>query len=247
MTQALRILVVDDDVDNAASLTELLEMEGHSVSTVHSGEDAIRAAIRQDFDISFMDVILPGMNGVESFMQIHRVRPQARVYMMTGYSVEQLLTQALNGGALGVLEKPFDPEAILQLTTSVGRSGLVLAPPMGKTMGKTDDVNMGRFIHDTLKDHGMRCRHVTEASSMPPRLADDEVLLLDLPTPLIEGVEIFKQAQASGHRAQTVILPHPRQPQHVSSSPLNDVTITGILNKPFDPLQLINKLPQLAA
>jgi two-component system, NtrC family, response regulator HydG len=243
MSQALRILVVDDDVDNAASLTELLEMEGHNVSTVYSGEDAISAAIRQDFDISFMDVILPGMNGVESFMQIHRVRPQARVYMMTGYSVEQLLTQALNGGALGVLEKPFDPEAILQLTTQVGRSGLVLAPPVGKI----EDVNMGRFIHDTLEGHGMRCRHVTEASSMPSLLADDEVLLLDLPTPLIEGVEMFKQAQASGHRAQTVILPHPRQPQPVSLSPLSDVTITGILTKPFDPLQLINKLLQLAA
>jgi two-component system, NtrC family, response regulator HydG len=243
MTQALRILVVDDDIDNAASLTELLEMEGHSVSTVYSGEDAISAAIQQDFDISFMDVILPGMNGVESFMQIHRFRPKARIYMMTGYSVEQLLTQALNGGALGVLEKPFDPEAILKLTNSVGRSGLVLAPPMGKT----NDVNMGRFIHDTLKDHGMRCRHVTDVSLMPPRLADDEVLLLDLPTPLIEGVEIFKQAQASGHRAQTVILPHPRRPQVSTASPLDDVTVTGILNKPFDPLHLINKLSQLAA
>jgi two-component system, NtrC family, response regulator HydG len=243
MTQALRILVVDDDVDNAASLTELLEMEGHSVHTVYSGEDAINAAIQQDFDISFMDVILPGMNGVESFMQIHRFRPQARIYMMTGYSVEQLLTQALNGGALGVLEKPFDPEAILKLTTSVGRSGLVLAPPVGKT----DGLNMGRFIHATLKDHGMRCRHVTDVSSMPTRLVDDEVLLLDLPTPLIEGMGMFKQAQASGHRAQTVILPQPRQPQPASHAPLRDVTITGILNKPFDPLQLINKLQQLAA
>ena len=243
MTQSLRILVVDDDVDNALSLGELLEMEGHSVRIVHSGEDAIRAAILEDFNLSFMDVILPGLNGVESFMQIHRVRPQARVYMMTGYSVEQLLTQALDGGALGVLEKPFDPEAILKLTTSVGRSGLVLAPPLGKT----DDLNMGHFIHDTLKDHGMRCRHVTQASSMPARLVSDEVLLLDLPTPLIESMQMFKQAQALGHRAQTVILPHPRQPQDMSQSPLNDVTVTGILNKPFDPLQLINKLSQLAA
>ena len=131
----------------------------------------------------------------------------------------------------------------MKLTTSVGRSGLVLAPPVGKT----DDLNMGRFIHDTLRDHGMRCRHVTQASSMPQRLVNDEVLLLDLPTPLIESMQMFKQAQASGHRAQTVILPHPRQPQAASPSPLNDITVTGILNKPFDPLQLINKLSQLAA
>ncbi len=243
MTQSLRILVVDDDVDNALSLGELLEMEGHSVRIVHSGEDAIRAAILEDFNLSFMDVILPGLNGVESFMQIHRVRPQARVYMMTGYSVEQLLTQALDGGALGVLEKPFDPEEILQITTSVGPSGLVLAPPVGKI----HENNVGLFIHDTLNTHGMRCRHVTQPSAMPDQLAKDEVLLLDLPAPLIEGMELFKFAQAAGHRAQTVLVPHSRNPDVHSSTPLNDVAITGILNKPFDPLELINKLPLLAA
>jgi two-component system, NtrC family, response regulator HydG len=243
MTKSLRILVVDDDVDNASSLGELLEMEGHSVRIVHSGEDAIRAAILEDFNLSFMDVILPGLNGVESFMQIHRVRPQARVYMMTGYSVQQLLTQALDGGALGVLEKPFDPEEILQITTSVGPSGLVLAPPAAKI----DEGDIGLFIHRTLSGNGMRCRHITQPAEMPEDLAKDEVLLLDLPAPLIEGMELFKFAQAAGHRAQTVLVPHCRNPNIHSFTPLNDVAITGILNKPFDPLELINKLPLLAA
>ncbi len=243
MTNALRILVVDDDVDNAESLGELLEMEGHSVRVVHSGEDAIREATREDFNISFMDVVLPGLNGVESFIAIRQVRPQARVYMMTGYSVEELLVQALNGGALGVLEKPFDPDAILQLTNRVGPSGLVLAPPFAGPMNG----DVGPFIRDTLKQHGMRCRHVTRSNALPQHLASGEVLLLDFPAPMLEGVQIFKQAQAAGHRAQTVLVPHPRSPQPGVRSPLADVAITGILNKPFDPLELINKLTQLAA
>lgn len=243
MTEALRVLVVDDDVDNALSLGELLEMEGHSVRVVHSGEEAIQAAVCENFNISFMDVVLPGMNGVESFIAIRRVRPEARVYMMTGYSVEQLLTQALNGGALGVLEKPFDPDAILRLTRDVGPSGLVLAPPSPSLAFS----NVGLFIRDTLKQSGLRCRHVTHANVLPQQLAADEVLLLDVPAPMLEGVEILKQAQAAGHRAQTVLVPHSRSAQSQASVPLADVAVTGVLNKPFDPLDLINKLTQLAA
>jgi two-component system, NtrC family, response regulator HydG len=245
MSRSFRILVVDDDVDNALSLAELLEMEGHSVRVVHSGEEAIRAAVMEDFNLSFMDVVLPGLNGVESFIAIRRVRPQARVYMMTAYSVEQLLTQALDGGALGVLEKPFDPDALLKLTNEVGPSGLVLAPPSHNHA--RSHVNVGHFIRETLQQSGMRCRHVTDPVSLPNRLSSNEVLLLDVPAPMLEGVEILKQAQAAGHRAQTVLVPHPRAPQALTQMPLNDVAVTGILNKPFDPLTLINKLTQLAA
>jgi two-component system, NtrC family, response regulator HydG len=243
MTAPLKILVVDDDVDNACSLGELLELEGHDVKIVHNGEDAIRAAQQEDFNMSFMDVVLPGMNGVESFIQIRKVRPGARVYMMTGYSVEQLLTQALNGGALGVLEKPFDPESILKLTTSVGPSGLVVASPPKFP----DQINIGRFINTTLSENGLRCRHVTRLEDMRNRVQQDEILLLDMPTPLIEGMELYKFAQDHGHRAQTVLVPHSRTPMTASDAPLRDVTLTGILNKPFDPLELINKLTHLAA
>ncbi len=243
MTESLKILVVDDDVDNACSLGELLEMEGHDVKIVHTGEDAIRAAQQQEFNISFMDVVLPGMNGVESFIQIRRVRPTARVYMMTGYSVEQLLTQALNGGALGVLEKPFDPEAIIKLTTSVGLSGLVVASPQRFASGE----NIGHFINSTLSEYGMRCRHILRPDDLNVQVSHDEILLLDLPAPLIEGMELYKRARDSGHRAQTVLVPHSRTPSLATDSPLTDITLTGILNKPFDPMELINKLSHLAA
>lgn len=242
MNTRLSILVVDDDVDNAVSLGELLELEGHDVQVVHSGEEAIRASTRQSFNLSFMDVILPGMNGVESFLEIRRARPDARVYMMTGYSVEQLLTQALHGGALGVLEKPFDPEAILQLTSEVGPAGLVLAQPAASPTG-----DVGKFIRNTLVDHGVRCRHVTHEATLTSDMRADEVLLLDLPTPLIEGMQTLQRVQAAGHRAATVIVPHARDAHHSTATPFMDVAVTGILNKPFDPLELINRLPQLAA
>ena len=101
MTRAYNILVVDDDRDNANSMGELFEMEGHRAHVVYGGAEAIEAYHRWNFDVSFLDVMMPGMNGVESFLAIRKLRPNANVFMMSGYSVEELLKQAVDHGALG--------------------------------------------------------------------------------------------------------------------------------------------------
>ena len=108
MAEALKILVVDDDTDAADSLAELFEMEGHDVEAVYSGDNAIAACQHKGFDVAFMDIMMPGRNGVESFMEIKKVRPDAKVYMMTGFSVNELVEQAVDNGALGVFSKPVD-------------------------------------------------------------------------------------------------------------------------------------------
>ena len=113
MTRSLRILVVDDDADNANSLGELFEMEGHRPLVVYDGEGAIAAYLKEDFDIAFMDVMMPGKNGVDSFLEIRQQRPDAKVYFMTGYSADDLLKKAMEGGALGFFGKPMDLPLVL--------------------------------------------------------------------------------------------------------------------------------------
>jgi two-component system, NtrC family, response regulator HydG len=113
-----RIFIIDDDRDHAESLAEVLEMRGHEVALAHSGEEAVELFKDADFDLVLLDVKLPGMNGVETFVEFRRLRPDARVMMMTGYSVEQLVAQAVEQGALGVLHKPFSPQALLEFVES---------------------------------------------------------------------------------------------------------------------------------
>jgi two-component system, NtrC family, response regulator HydG len=239
MSKQLSILVVDDDVDNAMSLGELFELEGHSVSIVHNGRDAVDRYIAQNFDIAFMDVMMPGMNGVESFLEIRRLKPQARVFMMTGYSVEELLHQAVRHGAMGVLEKPFEPSEILRLTDSVGPNGLVVATPEAVT------VNAAESIAAAITSSGRGCKLVRHQSQLAGDFKNDEVVVLDTNDALIDSVSSFKNILARGHSAPTFIMP--KQVPQVQLPSFQDVTITGILNKPFDPLELLNRLPQLAA
>ena len=109
----LNILVVDDDRDGADGLSEAPDFYGHEVTTVYSGEDAVEAFRRADFDVTFMDVMMLGLNGLESFLEIKKFKPDAKVYMMTGYSARELLDKAIKHGAAGVFHKPFDVEDAL--------------------------------------------------------------------------------------------------------------------------------------
>ena len=240
MTRSLNILVVDDDADNASSLGELFALEGHSVRVVHNGCDAIEAYVNTAYDVAFMDVMMLGMNGVESFLQIRKLRPGARVCMMTGYSVEELLQQALLGGALGVLEKPFDAGEVLRLSASVG-AGIVIADPV-HCQG-----HAGQSIQRAFADKGIHSRLVSRREDIPANIAADEILVLDAPMQVIDGVSTYQAAYSAGHRAATFIVPRKPAAGTGTDPPFRDVFVTGILNKPFDPLLLLARLPDLAA
>lgn len=238
MTQPLRILVVDDDVDNAMSLSELFQLEGHIVHTVFSGQAAIDACLNSQYDLAFIDVMMPGKNGVESFLEIRRLRPQARVYMMTGYSVEELLQQAVREGAMGYLEKPFEPHEVLRITESVGRGGLVVAVPPARQQG------VGDAIEGALRDSGLSCQRLRDAGGLATPVPAQDVVIIDASLPLIDAVSSYEEMRKAGHESPTIIVPPAAA---APDNALGDVGVTGILNKPFDPLTLLNRLPHLAA
>lgn len=106
-TEMTRVLVVEDDRDFAESLVIALGTRNCQVEVAHTGEDAIRLFHERVYDIAFMDIKLPGKNGVQSLTEILDFTPQAKVVMMTGFSEASLLDQARQAGAMDVLRKPF--------------------------------------------------------------------------------------------------------------------------------------------
>lgn len=115
MTRALNILVLDDDTENADALAELFAMDDHRVIVAYDGQQAIEAFNRNTVDIGFFDVMMPGKNGVDSFIEIKQSYPDARVYFMTGYSADDLLEKAMAHGARGVFGKPVDLPKIFEV------------------------------------------------------------------------------------------------------------------------------------
>jgi two-component system, NtrC family, response regulator HydG len=242
MLTALRILVVDDDRDNADSLAELFTMEGHNVEVAYSGEEAIEAYQHRDFDLAFMDVMMPGRNGVESFLEIRRLKPNAKVYMMTGYSVEQLLQQAVENGALGILSKPVDMLKVM--------AALETARPNGIVLVAEDDPDFGPQLQQVIEMSGWRCELVTNGKEALDRFdagAKIDALILDLDMPLIDGIEVYTTLRKRCIEVPTVMITAYRDQFQDALEALTDVEVTGILNKPFDPTVLLDRLDRLAA
>jgi DNA-binding NtrC family response regulator len=83
MTDSRKLLIVDDDYDMAESIADLVEIRGYEADLASSGAEAIAKFQERDYDVAFMDVRMPGMNGVECLLEILKLKPDAKVVMMT--------------------------------------------------------------------------------------------------------------------------------------------------------------------
>lgn len=104
---ATRVLIVEDDADFSESLQIALGARNCAVDIARTGEEAIGKFRSGCYDIAFMDIKLPGRNGVECLAEIIDFCPQAQVVMMTGFSESALLDRARQAGAVAILRKPF--------------------------------------------------------------------------------------------------------------------------------------------
>ena len=122
------ILVVDDEATIRRLFTETLGREDYQVIVMSSGEDAVRSIPFPDLDLIFLDLRMPGMDGVEVFRRIRAIDAQVPVVIMTGYPDSDLMAQALEIGPVAAMLKPFGPGEIQDAVASFcyrerGRAG----------------------------------------------------------------------------------------------------------------------------
>lgn len=115
----LRILVVDDDPGVRNLLHDFLVRFGHSVTICSSGGDAIAAASMRPFDLMFVDVVMPGMNGSQVIRELHRVQSDAVLVMITGHMDSTLVDDGLQGGAFLCLAKPVELAQLTEFVRSI--------------------------------------------------------------------------------------------------------------------------------
>jgi two-component system, sensor histidine kinase and response regulator len=108
----IRVLIVDDEEYIRLSLSELLSYIGFEVATAANGEDALKKLTENRFDMAFMDIKIPGMNGVELLGRVRKAYPDVSVIMMTGYATVENAVEAVKLGAYDFLRKPYDIEEI---------------------------------------------------------------------------------------------------------------------------------------
>lgn len=126
MGEKTRVLIVDDDISFASGLLDILNEMGYDAITVNSGEEALEKVKEVSFDVILMDIKMPVMNGVETYKRIKKISPQTVVIMMTAYSVEDLIKDALKEGAYGVVYKPLDIEKVIKMIEIAKKDGALV-------------------------------------------------------------------------------------------------------------------------
>ncbi len=117
MDKKASILIVDDDHGMTETLSDIFSELGHEVIVAGDGFEALELVRERDFDVAFIDIKLDGMNGVETFRRIKRIRAGLKVVMMTAYAHSQLIEEARREGASDVLYKPLDIDEMMPLIT----------------------------------------------------------------------------------------------------------------------------------
>jgi len=111
------ILLAEDDGDVRKLMVAMLEQFGYSIIEAVDGEDAVRKFNEHEaeIDLLILDVIMPKMNGKESFEQIRKVKPDVKVIFSSGYTADIILSKGILESGAGFLQKPVHPQALLSV------------------------------------------------------------------------------------------------------------------------------------
>ncbi len=107
-----KVLLVDDEKELLEAMAERLRLRGMEVTTTTSPWDALEIMTRETFDAVVMDLMMPELNGLEALKEIKKLRPEIQVVLLSGYATQTMAHEALDRGAVDMLEKPPDIEAL---------------------------------------------------------------------------------------------------------------------------------------
>ena len=102
----MEILIVDDEPQVAEVLARSLSRQGHRATVVHSGREALARLDTQTPDAMFLDVSMPGMNGLDVMAEVKRRKPSLAVVVITGHATADEVERVKQLGAVDVIQKP---------------------------------------------------------------------------------------------------------------------------------------------
>ncbi|MEW6096769.1 MAG: response regulator [bacterium] len=233
-----KILIVDDEKDLANVLGTILELEGYQVTTVLDGYKAIEHIKTTSYDLVLMDIRLPGINGVETFIKIKEIDPEVKVIMMTAFSVEDLIEKAIKQGAYACIHKPFEPEKVIALIEEAitqNQKVILIANGDGKTREELKEVL-------TSKGYGICTAKNTEEAITILKDECCHCILLNLNLPGVNGLNILKEAKKLCEGVVVIVMTDYELPEMIKEA--KRPSAYACIKKPIDFDELVKLLKE---
>lgn len=134
------ILVVDDEPVARQSLTEILRLEGYSVTSVPNGQSAVEHVRTHPVELVIVDLRMPGMDGLEVVQVVNQVSPETEVILLTAFATTESAIQALRLRVHDYLQKPAPPSQVVNsVKKGLARREARLKARAGSATGDLDD------------------------------------------------------------------------------------------------------------
>ncbi|MFA6383732.1 MAG: response regulator [Candidatus Omnitrophota bacterium] len=235
----IKVLVVDDEKGIRDFFKKYLSLLGLEASDAENGYKAVELVQSLKFDLYFIDVRMPGMNGLETFRAIRQIHPDAIGVMMTGYAVEDILDQVKKDGAYNVLHKPFDISEIKSAVDAVMSMKVDKndSAPM-RVLVVDDDPMILELFGDFLKKKNIAfdlAQNKVETVALLKEKSFD-LVFLDLLFKECNGVDIYKEIKAVKPETCIVLITaYPNLAREIEGK----VEVVGCLFKPFDMADIV--------
>lgn len=242
MERKASILIVDDNISLCKTMSFILGRKGYTAATAKDGLEAIEKVKEKAFDIIFIDIKMPLMDGVETHRRIKEIRPEAVAVMMTGYAVEDLVEQALQEGAYGVIYKPLDMEKVVALieTARQGKQGMLI-------MVVDEDPETCVILKNILTGRGYKVgiTHTGEDAIAMAQEKTYDIIFIDMKLPTISGLETYLAIRGINPEVVTIMMTAYRQETaDLVEQTLNDNACTCIY-KPLDMAEVLQLVGQV--
>lgn len=205
MTKKVSILIVDDDLGMTETLSDILDDMDYDVAVAGDGYRAIEMIGAMAYDIVLMDIKMPGINGVETFKEVKRISPSTKVIMMTAYSVEDLIKEALEGGAYGIIYKPLDIDKVMDFIEKAEKGALILVVD--------DDPATCETLKDVMEEKSYNVG-VAYSGKEAVRFAKENdvgIVFIDAKMPVLNGLETYLAIKEVNPRVTAVMMTGYRQ------------------------------------
>ena len=136
MMSVIRVMIVDDHAIVRKGIRALLTESGdfEIVAEAADGQEAVLRAAETQPDVILMDLLMPGLDGIEATRQITAHQPKSRILVLTSFAADNKLFPAIKAGALGYLLKDSSPEELVRAIRQVHRGEPALHPTIARKL-----------------------------------------------------------------------------------------------------------------
>lgn len=230
-----RILIVDDDPDIRANMSDILSNIGFRTTAAANGIEALALLEQDPYDIALLDLKMDGMDGLELYRTIHTKYPNIEAFLISAYTGNGVDEEAMRSGILRVFRKPVDVGELIGTIDEALRRLLVLVVD--------DDQAMAGDLQKTLHQNGYRVGVARSEDDALKHLhaATYDMVLLDIDSEHVNPVRLLKALRKVNPNTRVLIVSAAKTDQGA----IEQLLASGASDVCYKPIDIDNLLARL--